>query len=208
MPLNPTQNATFPERDDEMPSISFTQKGLDSLIPTQNTQTFYDKAFPALCLKLYQSGKRSYSVRFQHQGLRQLHTIGDADEISLSEAKVTAQNMIVHQRYGIGVDEALSSSTLSAYAEVFFPDYASRWKASTLKTNQRGFYRHIAPILGDTPVSQLSRQQVKQWFVGMVAQKGQANRLLPILSVMMKQAEQYGCRPANSNPCQNIPRPD
>ncbi|MGI2059627.1 tyrosine-type recombinase/integrase [Shewanella baltica] len=188
-----------------MPSIKLQQSMIDNLPTPQKITVFYDKYFPAFFMRAYPSGIRCYYVRFQHQGLRQLHVIGNANDITLDDARLEARKHIDALRYGV-VREPAPSLTLCAFAEEFFPRYARHWKPSTLLNSQRGFTRHIAPVLGDVPLAALTRQHIEQWFDGMHASKGMANRLLPLLSVMMQQAEVYEYRPAQSNPCKGFKR--
>ncbi|WP_394230917.1 tyrosine-type recombinase/integrase [Shewanella colwelliana] len=189
-----------------MSSVKLQQKMIDSLTPPQKTTVFYDKKMPAFFMQATPSGGKHYYVRFQHQGLRQLYAIGDAEIISLAEARLVAKQHIEAQRYGIQSANPVSTPSLSDFADMFFPRYARHWKASTLKNNQRGFIKHIAPVLGYLPVGALTRQHIEQWFDGMYTSKGMANRMLPLLSVMMQQAEVYEYRPAQSNPCKNFKR--
>ena len=47
---------------------------------------------------------------------------------------------------------------------------------------------------------------MRRWFGTLHATPAAANRSLPILSVIMRQAEVYGYRPNNSNPCEKLRR--
>lgn len=189
-----------------MPSVTLQQAMIDNLTQPKKMTVFYDKNFPAFFIRAYPTGGRRYYVRFQHQGLRQLHLIGDANDLSLDEARLKARECIEAKRYGVHTVVAPVTPTLVDFATEFFPRYARHWKASTLKNNQRGFARHIVPVLGHIQVAALTRQHITQWFDGMYTSKGMANRLLPLLSVMMLQAEIYEYRPAQSNPCKNFKR--
>ena len=45
-----------------------------------------------------------------------------------------------------------------------------------------------------------------EWFESLHAKPASANRSLPVLSVILRQAEVYGYRPEDSNPCKGIKR--
>ena len=45
-----------------------------------------------------------------------------------------------------------------------------------------------------------------EWFESLHAKPASANRSLPVLSVILRQAEVYGYRPEDSNPCKDIKR--
>ena len=48
--------------------------------------------------------------------------------------------------------------------------------------------------------------EVLEWFESLHAKPASANRSLPVLSVILRQAEVYGYRPEDSNPCKDIKR--
>lgn len=62
------------------------------------------------------------------------------------------------------------------------------------------------PYFGEMMVHEISKADVSRWFAGMASRSGTANRSLPVLSVMMREAETYGYRPEGSNPCRNMTR--
>jgi len=55
-------------------------------------------------------------------------------------------------------------------------------------------------------VADIARADVHRWFDSMSGTPGNANRALPVLSVMMRHAELWDLRPQGSNPCRNIRR--
>ena len=56
------------------------------------------------------------------------------------------------------------------------------------------------------PIADITRREVQRWFAALHATPAAANRSLPILSVIMRQAEIYGHRSENSNPCAGLRR--
>ena len=89
--------------------------------------------------------------------------------------------------------------------EVFWR-YARNWKASTLKVNQ-GYYRnHILPWFRGHPIGDITARDVRRWFASLHERPAAADRSAPVLSVIMRQAEVYGYRPAGTNPCAGIRR--
>ena len=55
-------------------------------------------------------------------------------------------------------------------------------------------------------VTEITRAGVRRWFDAMSGTPDTANRTLPVLSVMMRQAELWDIRPQGSNPCRSISR--
>ena len=91
-------------------------------------------------------------------------------------------------------------------AEEVFRRYGRTWKPATLQVNQVYLRNQIMPWFRHRPVADITRAEVRRWFGTLHAIPAAANRSLPILSVIMRQAEVYGYRPKNSNPCGRIRR--
>ena len=91
-------------------------------------------------------------------------------------------------------------------AEEVFDRYGRRWKPRTLEVNRVYLRRQILPFFAGRPIGEISREDVQAWFRGLHATPAAANRSAPILSVIMQQAEAWGYRPENSNPCAGIRR--
>ena len=86
------------------------------------------------------------------------------------------------------------------------PSFARRVRAAkprTLETNDRLIRRHILPAFGYLTVDAVTREQVQDWFASSSQRPGGANRAMPVLSMMMRTAELWGCRVHNTNPCKN-----
>lgn len=62
------------------------------------------------------------------------------------------------------------------------------------------------PFYGTLRVAEIARADVRCWFDSLSGTPGNANRTLPVLSVMMRQAELWEFRPQGSNPCRGMRR--
>ena len=91
-------------------------------------------------------------------------------------------------------------------ADEVFRRYGRTWKPATVRVNQAYLRNQIMPWFRGQPVTDITRAEVRRWFGTLHATPAAANRSLPILSVIMRQAEVYGYRPKNSNPCGRIRR--
>ena len=91
-------------------------------------------------------------------------------------------------------------------AEEVFRRYGRTWKPATLQVNRAYLRNQIMPWFRGRPVTEITRAEVRRWFGTLHATPAAANRSLPILSVIMRQAETYGYRTKNSNPCKGIRR--
>ena len=94
--------------------------------------------------------------------------------------------------------------TIRTLAEDVCRRYARRWKPGTLAVNRSYLRRQILPRLGDVRVADLTRADVQRWFDSLSATPAAANRSLPILSIICREAESAGHRPPDSNPCPGL----
>jgi integrase len=96
--------------------------------------------------------------------------------------------------------------TFDDYAEHFWSDYARHWKPRTQTTNRRMIDHELKPVFGERTLAQIRKADVLRWRDDLSARPSMLNRALPVLSVMMRYAEQLGHRPRGSNPCRGTPR--
>ena len=66
--------------------------------------------------------------------------------------------------------------------------------------------RQILPVFSGQDIADITRRDVLRWFASLRATPAAADRSMPILSVILKEAELMGCRPEGSNPCRGIRR--
>ena len=94
----------------------------------------------------------------------------------------------------------------AAVAEEVFTRYSRTWKPGTIAVNRSCLRSQIMPWFRDRAIAEIAHSDVQRWLAGLHATPAAANRSLPVLSVVMRQAEVYGYRPENSNPCTGIRR--
>lgn len=87
-----------------------------------------------------------------------------------------------------------------------FRRYTRRWKPRTLAVNRSYLRNQILPWFRHRPVTEITRSEVERWFASLRATPAAANRSLPILSVVLAEAEVHGHRPDDSNPCRGLRR--
>lgn len=100
----------------------------------------------------------------------------------------------------------IESVPFETIASEVFRRYGRVWKPATLQVNRVYLRNQIMPWFRGRPIADITRAEVRQWFGTLHATPAAANRSLPILSVILRQAEVYGHRPDGSNPCKGIRR--
>ncbi len=91
-------------------------------------------------------------------------------------------------------------------AEEVFRRYGRHWKPGTLTVNRCYLRNQILPWFRDRPIAEIHRGEVRRWFATQHRTPAAADRALPVLSVILRQAEIYGYRPEGTNPCLGIRR--
>ena len=190
-----------------MPEFRLTQRRVDALRPRRRVQTVRDTELKGYGVRVMPSGARRYFIHSQHLGRRVWKTVGDAAEITEPEARARARSMLAALREGRDPEVAEPGDPLfETVAEEVFERYGRRWKPRTLRVNRVYLRRQILPCFAGRPIAEIAREEVQAWFRSLHATPAAANRAAPILSVIMQQAEAWGYRPEDSNPCKGIRR--
>lgn len=85
-------------------------------------------------------------------------------------------------------------------------DHERHWKPGTRVVNGSHLKNQILPTFGSRDIAQISHQDVTHWFAELREKPAAANRSLSILSLIMRQAEFFGYRNSDSNPCIGVRR--
>ena len=103
-------------------------------------------------------------------------------------------------------DAPVDVPAFEAVAEAVFRRYARVWKPRTLYVNRSYYRTTLAPWFAGRPVDDIDRQEVERWFASLRGTPVSADRSMPVLSVILTEAEHMGHRPEGSNPCRGIRR--
>ena len=190
-----------------MPGTRLTQRRVDALPRRRTVRDVRDTELKGYGVRVMPSGAKRYFIHSQHQGRRVWKIVGDAGTMTEAEARNRARSMLAALRDGRDADaEAPGEALFETVAEEVFTRYGRRWKPRTLQVNRIYLRRQILPFFEKRFIGAITRQDVQDWFRSLHATPAAANRSAPILSVIMQQAEAWGSRPENSNPCRGIRR--
>ena len=167
-----------------------------------------DDVIPGLFLRVFPSGARSFALDRAARGRRRFATLGDANAITIPEARREARRLIAAFTETVRNDGGprTPGHPMDAFAAEFLDRQARHWKPATRETNDRIIRKDILPTFGGLTVDGITVEQVRDWFASMSDRPGIANRAMPVLSMMMRMAELWGYRAHNSNPCRNTKR--
>ena len=187
-----------------MTGTILTDARVRALKPRGTAGDVRDASLRGFGVRVLPSGRKRFFVHCQHRKERVWKIVGDAAEMSVKDARSRARGMLAAIRRGEtpGLEETLFED----FAETVFARHARVWKAGTMAVN-RGYLRNqLLPHFGGRPVAGIDRPEVVAWFAALRTTPAAADRSMPILSVIMREAEATGLRPEGSNPCRGIRR--
>ena len=191
-----------------MANLRLTQRRVNNFKPGKSVREFRDAELHSFGVRVMPTGRKRYFIHSQYNGQRVWKTIGNADDMTLKEARERARSHLAALRNGEpdpGVAE-LSGTPFEDVAEEVFRRYGRNWKPGTLTVNRRYLKNQILPRFRGQPIGAITSRDVRQWFASLRPTPTTADRAMPVLSVIMREAEILGYRPEGSNPCRNIRR--
>ena len=167
-----------------------------------------DDIVTGLGVSVQPTGTRTFFLARMARGKRRYARIGDADAMTVPEARREARSLIASYIEPARKDNGprTPGRSKTAFVEEFLERYARHWKPSTLETNRHLIHDHILPAFGHMTVDAIAADDVRSWFASMAKKPGSANRTIPVLSMMMRMAELWGYRAHNTNPCKRTRR--
>ena len=176
--------------------------------PQDRKYEIRDDAITGLGLAVQPSGVRTYFLARMVRGRRHYERIGDAETMTVPEARGEARRLIASYIEPVNTDNGprTPGHPMTEFADEFLERYARHWKPRTLTDSAYIVHRYILPAFGHLTVDAIAAEHVRDWFASMAGTPGSANRSMPTLSVMMRMAELWGYRRHNSNPCKNTRR--
>ena len=183
-----------------------TQARVNDLKPRKSVRNLRDGALKGFGIRVLPSGAKRFFIHTQTDGRRIWKIIGDADTISLDEARRRAKDVPTAIRRRDVAPALCDETRFESVADEVFRNYGRHWKPRTLKVNRDYLRNQILPWFEGRQIADITRADVQRWFASLHATPVAADRSAPIVSVIMREAELYGYRPEDSNPCVGIRR--
>ncbi len=188
-----------------MPNVRLSESRIEALRPRKSPYDVRDSDLKGFGVRVLPTGAKRFFIHSQHEGRRVWKTVGDAGDIGLDEARRQAAELLAALRRD-EIPALQEDRVFGAVAEEVFSRYGRHWKPGTMKVNRNYLRNQILPRFGGMNIADITKADVQRWFASLCATPVAADRSMPILSVIMRQAELYGYRPEGSNPCTGIRR--
>ena len=191
----------------DRPKSTFARR-LRAARPRAGKYEVRDDVVSGLALTIQPTGVRTFFLARMVRGRRRYATIGNADAMTVPEARREARRLIASFIEPARKDNGPKTPghPMDAFAGEFLERHARHWKPRTVETNARIVRKDILPAFGHLTVDAIEADDVRRWFASMANRPGVANRAMPVLSVMMRMAELWGYRAHNTNPCKRTRR--
>ena len=189
-----------------MARITLTNARIRALKPRKSAYDIRDAKLRGFGVRVTPAGRKRFFVHCQHNRERVWKIVGDFDAIGIDEARSRAGGTMVAIKRGEAAPAQPEETLFEAVAETVFRQYERLWKPGTLEVNRGYLKNQILPHFAGRPVAEIDARGVRGWFTALAATPVTADRSMPVLSVVMREAERMGLRPEGSNPCRGIRR--
>ena len=187
-----------------MPNLTLTDARVRAFRPRRSAYDIRDAKLRGFGVRVLPSGAKRFFLHIQHRGQRVWNIVGDANAMPVAQARTRAASKLSAIRFG--ADAQVRAPPFESVADTVFRRYAQVWKPQTLYVN-RSYYRcTLLPWFAGQSIADIGRQDVERWFASLRATPVSADRSMPVLSVILTEAERMGHRPEGSNPCRGIRR--
>lgn len=189
-----------------MPRKSLTEARVRMLKPRKTAWNIRCGKLRGFGVQVLPSGRKRFFIHCQYAGERIWKTIGGTETMTVGEARYRASELLIAIRRGEGLPADPEETLFETVAGTVFRRYERVWKAGTLAVNRHYLQNQILPYFSGRQIAEIERQDVRYWFASLGATPAAANRSMPVLSTIMREAERMGLRPRDSNPCRGIRR--
>ncbi len=189
-----------------MPRTGLTDARIRALRPRKSAYDVRDGKLRGFGLRVLPSGGKRFFVHCQHRGERVWKIVGDASAMDVREARSRARGTLAAIRRGVETPRDPDETLFEAVAQAAFERRGRVWKARTLAVNRSYLRRQILPNFAGRQVAEIDQKDIANWFASLCATPVAADRSMPVLSVIMREAETMGLRPEDSNPCRGFRR--
>ena len=183
-----------------------TAARVEALRPRKTSYDMRDARLRGFGVRVLATGRKRFFVQCQHRGERVWKIVGDAGSMSIDEARASAVEALAAIRRGEEAPRRPDETVFEAVAAAAFERHARLWKPGTLSVNGYYLRNQLLPHFAGRQIAEIDRQEVRRWFAALRATPVAADRSMPVLSVIMREAETMGLRPEGSNPCRGIKR--
>lgn len=150
-----------------MPKVHLTDITVRALkAPDTGTITYFDDTTPAFGIRVSFSGRKTWLVM---RGKKRIRTrLGSYPDLPLSEARKKAKTLLSEAEHEIG------RKPFGSALDQFLDLHGQKLKESSKRQITRCLKRHFAPLYGQRPVGQITRQSIAAILDGLMKTPSEA----------------------------------
>ncbi|MCK5384407.1 MAG: tyrosine-type recombinase/integrase [Alphaproteobacteria bacterium] len=191
---------------------NITKSFVEKLEPQSKNYAMWDGKLAGFGVRVSPKGRKTYILKYRlPDGRQRRRRIGIHGHITCEHARKTALSW--HGEIADGSDPTSEISNIKASPTIF--ELCDRFikehseihkKPRGIELDKTAIRKHIKPKLGNLKTIAVTKADIQKFHLGMKNMPAHANRILRILSKMFNLAEDWGLRPANSNPVTKVKR--
>ena len=191
-----------------------TSRTLETLKPGPGRKEIADRHLPGLYLVVQPSGRRSWAVRYRHQGRPRKHTLGSYPALDLKTARSLAGQALraVAEGRDPGREKIEARTeipdTVEVVARQFVDSHCRRLnRPRTLESTEQLLRQHVLPRWGQRLARDITRRDVLELTDGIIdsGRPVAANRALAVVRTLFNWACDRDILPAS--PCVGVRPP-
>ena len=189
--------------------LRVTKRAVDALFVEAGDAVFWDRDLPGFGVRVHATGRKVYVVQSRGPTGPKRVTLGRHGDMPADEAR--KQAAVVIDRIKQGEDPIPKPSepelTVSELSERFMSTHVNvHCKPSTAATYRSILDKHILPVLGMMPISDVGRKEISALHHRLHGTSAVANQAVKLVSQIYSLAEAWGKIPAGRNPCGSVRR--
>jgi integrase len=191
-----------------MPRMKLTARIVESMKPSGKRVQVFDTDQRGLCLRISESGEKSFSVCYKHCGRMKRLTLGKFPEVGLADARSRAREALNKVANGVDPQQQKQierlADTFGELVNTFLEKYADKKRSG--REDRRILNKYLVPQLRHVRAKDVMRAQIRV-VLDEIAKDApiMANRVLASVRKMYNWA--IGQDLVEHNPCFKLPAP-
>lgn len=193
-----------------MPKLTKTL--IDNLKATGSEQWHWDSELEGFGVRVQPSGRKVYVVRYRVQDAsrtQRKQNVARCSDMPPEKARELARKIFAQVAEGVDPvkarREAVEAPTIKDLCDRFIKEHSKPFKkARSVEHDESKIKNYILPMVGTKKVAEFAKADVLSLHGSLSEKPATANQVLALLSKAFNLSEDWGWRPAGSNPCRRI----
>jgi len=196
-----------------MPKL--TKKLIEGSLPKEKDYIVWDDEIKGFGCRILPSGRRTYVFHYTSPVTRKYSylKIGVHGNFTVDLARDKAKKWCADIAQDIDPKEQKKTKIVEQQKSILFADFwqiftekyiLQHHKPSTIRANKSRIKNNILPFLGTKKIADIKRQDILAFKDSLSHVKGNCTKCLRLLTTAFEQAELWGYRDQNSNPCKGV----